>query len=853
MKTEKFDINGMTCSACVAHVEKSVRKLQGIDNVQVNLLSNNMIVSYEPNIIASQEICKAVENAGYKAVGAIDNTQKTDTLSGSPARAEMASLKLRWWFSALFLIPLLYISMGHMIGLTLPHFLHEASWFSLSQLLFSIPIVFLNRRYFSSGFRGMYKASPTMDSLIAIGASAGIIYSLVIIINVVFLKSTNPQIDIHDIYLESAATILTLVTLGKYLESRSKMRTTSALSKLIELTPKNALVLRNEVEQLIEIKDVVVNDLIIVKSGQQIPVDGEIHHGNGEIDESAITGESMPVYKTIGQQVISGTTNLSGYLIFKASRVGEDTTLAQIIQLVENAASSKAPISKLADKVSSIFVPIVIGIAVLATASWLLAGYSIGFSLSIGIAVLVISCPCALGLATPVAIMVGAGKGAELGLLIKNAEALELAHKVNTIVLDKTGTITEGKPHITDIYLSELITDYEFFNVVYSFEKLSEHVLAQAIVNDLETLKTEIVQVYQFENLPGKGICGVYNNDIFHIGNEKHNTENNVPIKSFTSKISALTRDGKTPVLVSKNRTIIGIIGLMDVIKADSKYAIEVLRAQNIEVIMLTGDTLQTAEFIANQLHLSNFIAGVQPQDKENEIEELQKQGKIVAMVGDGINDAPALTKADLGIAIGAGTEIAIDSADIVLMRSSLQDVVNMLQLSKKVMQNIRQNLFWAFFYNIVGIPIAAGVLYLNFGLKLNPMFAAAAMSFSSVTVVLNALRLLHFKPIHIQIKNSSIHHNNKINIMKLTDGFKLAFNLGSKNNESKVMQIAGMTCGHCSGRVEKALNNIQGVSATVDLANNTANISHSKNTSDEILRAAVENAGYEVISIKSV
>ncbi len=852
MKTEKFDIKGMTCSACVAHVEKSVTKLEGVESVQVNLLSNNMIVSYDPDNLNSTLICKSVQNAGYTATSQKKNNAINNAPENSTAFLEMKALKFRWWLSAFFLIPIFYISMGHMLQWALPAFLHQAHWFSLSQLIFTIPIIYLNRSYFINGFRSLLKGSPTMDSLIAIGASAAIIYSLVIITSIVILQSTDTQFNIHDIYLESAATILTLVTLGKFLEGRSKMRTTTALSKLIELAPKTATVIRNEIELKIAIDEVIENDLVIVKSGQQIPVDGIIQQGNGEIDESAITGESMPAYKNEGQAVISGTTNKLGYFVFKATRVGDNTTLAQIIQLVEHAASSKAPISKLADKISSIFVPVVIGISIVATVAWLLAGYSIGFSLAIGIAVLVISCPCALGLATPVAIMVGAGKGAELGLLIKNAEALEMAHKINTIVLDKTGTITEGKPRVTDMYISDIITENEFISIVYSLEKLSEHLLAAAITTDLEALKTNVYTITNFTNTPGKGIRGSIENNTYLIGNETFLTENEINYKLHVPKINALSDQGKTPVLISKNKEIIGIIGINDVVKQDSKQAIAALKAFNIDVIMLTGDNQKTAQYIANQLQLSNFKADVLPHEKELEISNLQKQGRIVGMVGDGINDAPALTKANVGIAIGAGTEIAIDSADIVLMRSSLTSLVTMLQLSKNVMQNIRQNLFWAFIYNIIGIPIAAGVFYSSFGLKLNPMFAAAAMSLSSVTVVLNSLRLFRFKQNTLAAENQITNTTNNINIMKLTDGFKLAFNIGNKNNVSKQMKIAGMTCGHCSGRVEKALNNLQGVNASVDLATNSATISHSNNITDEILRNTVVNAGYEVLSIEA-
>lgn len=851
MKTEKFDIKGMTCSACVAHVEKSVTKLEGIDFVQVNLLSNSMTVSYDPAKVSSEHIESSVSGAGYEAK--IHQNSRNMGSVGSAA-SELAEMKKRWWISFAFLLPLFYISMGGMIGL--PALIHhdETALFVFSQILLTIPIVWFNKRYFTAGFKTLVKASPTMDSLIAIGSTAAIVYSLVIVVQVFTNKSAN----IHDLYFESAATILTLVTLGKFLEARSKMRTTTALTKLIELAPKTAFVLRGETEMEVLIEDVVENDLVIVKSGQQIPVDGIITTGSAEIDESAITGESLPVFKTENDEVLSGSISKSGYFRFRATKVGENTTLAQIIHLVENAASSKAPVSQLADKISAVFVPIVIAIAIITTLTWLLLGYTIGFAISAGIAVLVISCPCALGLATPVAIMVGAGKGAELGLLIKNALALETAHKIDTVVLDKTGTITEGNPRVTDIYLNNAIDETDFYNVTCALEKCSEHVIAGAIVSDLSSLKTKDLTVSGFENFSGKGIKGIVNQMVCMAGNELFLRENAIDTSEIQETILQLAKTGKTPVIVAVDNQIWGIAGISDKIKTDSQRAIQLLHNMHVEVIMLTGDNQNTAQHIGQKTGIDRIIAGVLPNEKEKQITDLQNKGRIVAMVGDGINDAPSLSSANLGVAIGAGTEIAIDSADVVLMRSKLLDVVTLLQLSKSVIKTIRQNLFWAFIYNIIGIPLAAGVFYLSYGIKLNPMFAAAAMSLSSVTVVLNALRLLRFKQLNPENKvaeNETINEIqiNKISIssnMKGVNGFKLAFNLKSKSDTTKIMKIEGMTCGHCSGRVEKALNALEGVSAKVDLAAKTATISHSKNVTDEILRNAVENAGYEVVEI---
>jgi len=635
---------------------------------------------------------------------------------------------------------------------------------SLLQLWLTLPIIYANRRYFITGFKTLAKASPNMDSLIAIGSSAAFIYGLFAIYKI-WTATTHGDFETmmrfsHDLYFESGATILTLITLGKYLEAKSKSRTSDAITHLMDLAPKTANVIRNKIEFELPIEEVVVNDMVIVRPGQRVPVDGQIISGSSSIDESALTGESMPVFKDKGDMVLSASINKSGSFTLRATKVGDDTTLSQIIHLVEEASASKAPISKLADQISAVFVPVVIGIAIVATSVFLFMGYPFDFALSIGIAVLVISCPCALGLATPVAIMVGTGKGAEHGILIKSAESLEMGHKIDTVVLDKTGTLTEGKPQVTDILVSSIINQQQLLEIAASLEKPSEHPLAEAILMEAEKQSITIKSVENFQAIPGKGIEGLIDSKKYVAGNLKLMTERNINLQKFASLADKLAEEGKTPLYIANESEVLGIIAVADVLKPSSIEAVRQLKALGLEVVMLTGDHAKTAAAIQSQLGISRVIAEVLPQDKDKEISKLQASGKIVAMIGDGINDAPALTRANLGIAIGAGTDIAIESADIVLMRSDLIDAVITFRLSKAVMQNIKQNLFWAFFYNIIGIPLAAGVFYEMLGWKLNPMFAAAAMSMSSVTVVLNALRLLRFKPSVSEL--SGITQNNK-------------------------------------------------------------------------------------------
>jgi len=857
MKVEKFDVTGMTCTACVAHVEKSVSKLEGVKTVNVNLLTNSMTVNFDDSAIQIDAIEKSVEDAGYVAHvrNAAASVSATPVGSINFVQIEQQEMKMRWWVSLAFLIPLLYISMGHMFGLSLPHLFHgveNALAFAFTQFLLTLPIAFINKKYFVNGFRTLFKAAPNMDSLIAIGSSAAIVYGVYAIYRIGFAlghadMATVEQFS-HDLYFESGATILTLITLGKYIEAKSKSRTSEAITRLMDLAPKTATVIRDNAEVEILIEQVVVGDIVVVKPGQSVPVDGVVDSGNSSVDESALTGESMPVFKEVGATVLSASINKSGYFTLRATKVGNDTTLSQIIQLVEEASSSKAPISKLADKISSVFVPVVIGIAILSVVVWMVLGYPFDFALSIGIAVLVISCPCALGLATPVAIMVGTGKGAEHGILIKSAESLEMAHKIDTVVLDKTGTITEGKPRVTDIFTGTAITENQLLEIAASLEKPSEHPLAEAILLEAEKRALKFKAVSNFQAIPGLGIQAAIEEITYLAGNLKLMTDRKIQLCEFVTQSDRLAKEGKTPLFVANETEVLGIIAVADVIKPTSREAVELLQAMGMNVVMLTGDNAGTAAAIQHQLGISTVIAEVMPQDKDKEISKLQAAGKTVAMVGDGVNDAPALMRSNLGIAIGAGTDVAIESADVVLMRSDLLDAVTTLRLSKAVIVNIRQNLFWAFFYNVIGIPLAAGVFYGVLGWKLNPMFAAAAMSFSSITVVLNALRLMRFKATVSNSTKTTIGVDNPTS--QANEQINQITNQPVEIMLEKTMVIKGMSCGHCSARVEKVLNAIDGVEATVDLESNSATVKLSADVSNEVLKKAVDDIGYTVVEV---
>ncbi len=867
---QKFQVTGMTCSACSATVERNVKKLEGVKEVTVNLLSNSMVVSYDEDKVNNQTIIDTVVKAGYQAALEQKNNQKkaSATPAVSPVEQDIKNMKFRLILSFVFLIPLMYISMGHMFGAPLPNFLtgnENALSFALTQFLLTLPVVYVNRKYFQAGFKNLVKLHPNMDSLIAIGSSAALIYGVFAIYQIGIGLGYQDMETVHhytmDLYFESSAMILALITLGKFLETKSKGKTSEAITKLLHLAPKTATVIRNGEEQEIPVEEVVVGDRIVIKPGQSIPVDGVIIEGSSSVDQSALTGESIPVEKNVGDKVIAASVNKMGSFHMEAQKVGDDTTLAQIIQLVEDANASKAPIAKLADKISGIFVPVVITIAVIATIVWLILGYPFEFALSIGIAVLVISCPCALGLATPVAIMVGTGKGAEYGILIKSAEALEVAHSVKTVVLDKTGTITEGKPKVTDVVPSEYISEQELLSVAASMEKPSEHPLADAIVAYAQEKKVGFLPTEHFKAVSGQGITASMNGTEYYAGNISFISQY-VDVGSFEELSNTFADQGKTPLYFADSNHILGVIAVADVVKPTSAEAISQLKDMHIDVVMLTGDHKKTAQAIQKQLGIDRVVAEVLPQDKEREIRALQEGGHKVAMVGDGINDAPALARADVGIAIGAGTDIAIESADIVLMKNSLLDVVTAIRLSKATIRNIKENLFWAFFYNSIGIPLAAGVFFSLLGWKLNPMFGAAAMSLSSVCVVLNALRLKFFKPRHMTSASENLQNNTEtcpIQTVAEQPASPTVSQIennqtkdeGEKQVMTKIMNINGMSCGHCKATVEKILNGFDGVHATVDLDKKCAVMEVSGPIDEKAMMDAVNEAGFGAVSVE--
>lgn len=752
---QKFNVTGMTCASCSANVEKAVGKLEGVKTASVNLLTNSMVVDFDPAVMDNNKIIKAIEDAGFEA-SPVQTGAKTEPVEDevSPVEKELKDITLRVIVSFAFLLPLMYVSMGEMLALPFPAWLvgpENAVTFAFTQMLLTLPVVYVNRTYYKVGFKTLFHGTPNMDSLIAIGSGAALVYGAFAILRIGYGLGHNDLalVDQYrgDLYFEAAAMILALITLGKLLEIRAKGRTSEAISKLMDLAPKTASVIRHGQEIEIPIDEVEVDEVIVVRPGQSVPVDGTIIEGSSSIDQSALTGESIPVEKHVGDQVISATINRTGSFKFKAKKVGDDTTLAQIIQLVEDASSSKAPIAQMADKVSAVFVPIVLVIAVVATVVWLLMGQSFEFAMSIGIAILVIACPCALGLATPVAIMVGTGRGASNGILIKSAEALETLHKVKSVVLDKTGTITEGKPVVTDIMTVNKVSEKELLKIAASIEAPSEHPLAEAIVEKAKQDGIIFEDAEDFDAILGRGIVAVIKGEQYIAGNLALMKEKGIDVASLQKVSDDFASQGKTPLYFADHKQPLGLIAVADVVKPTSRQAIDKFKEMGIDVTMLTGDNAKTAEAIRKELHIDTVISEVLPQDKEEEIRKIQDSGKKVAMIGDGINDAPALARADVGIAIGAGTDIAIESADIVLMKSDLLDAVTAIQLSHATIRNIKQNLFWAFFYNTLGIPLAAGIFYLSLGWKLNPMFGAAAMSLSSVFVVANALRLKLFKP----------------------------------------------------------------------------------------------------------
>ena len=844
--TEKFVVTGMTCAACAAHVEKAAGAVDGVNSAAVNLMLGTLVCSYDRDKASPQAIIAAVEAAGYGAAPADD--AKRDIRREQDAAAKAMGRRLLW--SAVCLVPLFYLSMGHMLGLPVPAFMHRQPLLAAAvQLALCLPILLLNRAYFTVGFSRLFKGSPNMDSLVALGAAAGLAYSLI----EMGLLCAGQLAGMPDLYFESAGMILTLVTVGKYLEERSKGKTTGAITALLALAPETAVVRRNGTEVTVAADQIRAGETVIIRQGGRIPVDGTVTKGSGAVDESALTGESMPVEKTPGSSAVSATVLTSGYLELTADRVGADTTLSQIVQLMEQAASSKAPISRLADKISAVFVPVVISIAVLAAVLWAtVGGMGIRFCLSIGIAVLVISCPCALGLATPVAITVATGKAAEKGILIKSAASLELLGRVDTVVLDKTGTVTAGTPQVTDVLCVPGVTEEELLCAAASLEKPSGHPLADAIVQEAARRSIPLCAVSDFNAVPGGGVQAVLDGKTLYAGNDRYMTLIGAGTAALRAAAEALAAAGKTPLYFAEEQQLLGVVAVADVVKPDSAAAIAALRRSGREVVLLTGDDRRTAEAIARQVGVERVIAQVLPQDKARCVEELQKDGRLVAMVGDGVNDAPALVTADVGLAIGAGTDVAIESADVVLMHNSLMDIVDAAALSRATLRNIRQNLFWAFFYNAIGIPVAAGVLYPALQLTLDPMLAAAAMSLSSVCVVSNALRLRGWKAAptdsHVSLdKSAHLTDNDTVH----TDHTNTAATAAQQEEPTmqKTLTIEGMMCAHCAAHVEKALNALPGVTAVVDLAAKTAVVTGG--AGDEALKKAVADAGYQVTDIR--
>lgn len=866
MKYEKYHVTGMTCAACQANVTRCVRKLEGVDDVDVSLLANQMTVSYDETKLDSSDIIHAVQEIGYGAESqeATEDKGKSGFRSQwekrqEDARKEQNSMKIRLQFSILFLIPLMYVAMGSMIGLPVPAVftgMENTLVSALTQLILTVPVLVLNRKFYQTGLKALVKRAPNMDSLVAIGSGASLVYGLFAMYKLAYGFGHQNLSVIHAyghaLYFESSAMILTLVTVGKYLEARSKSKTSDALGKLVDLAPRTAVVIRDGREVTIPSEQVKAGDILVIRPGESIPVDGTVTEGYGYVDQAAITGESIPVEKKRGDTVISATINRNGTFRFRASKVGEDTTLSQIIRLVDEAGNSKAPIARLADKVSGIFVPAVILIAVLTAFVWMLAGENFEFALSNAIAVLVISCPCALGLATPVAIMVGTGKAAEYGILVKSAQSLEQLHSIDTVILDKTGTITTGHPSVTDceILSEEWKDEQQFLAWAAAVETGSEHPLAQAVVEKARDWNLELPEVSQFQMEAGRGVTARIDGQLCLAGNLAFMQEQKVIDEeeqiAAEAKMRMYAEQGKTPLLFVRNGRIEGIVAVADTVRSTSRQAIDSLKKMGIRVVMLTGDNRVTAEAIRQELGITDAVSDVLPTEKEACVRSYQEQGCRVAMVGDGINDAPALTRADVGIAIGAGTDIAIESADIVLMKDSLLDVVTAIELSRSVIRNIHMNLFWAFFYNILGIPVAAGAFFPAFGLRLSPMIGSAAMSLSSVCVVTNALRLRFFKP-GIRTLEEAKEEQNKEEQNNEEQEEK------GRDKMKKILTVEGMMCEHCKMHVEKALAQVEGVTgAQVDLDAHTAAVTLDQDVADQILMDAVKEAGYEPVSCRT-
>lgn len=842
---KKFDVSGMTCSACVANVTKAVEKLDGVSGANVNLMTNSMKVNFDENKIDDEKIIGAVEKIGYGAIPAGEKIKKEDKALDDREKA----LKNRLISSSIFMLILMYIAMGPMVNLPTPGIFHGregAIIFAFSQFLLALPVVYINRDFYISGFKGLKNRAPNMDSLVAIGSLAALVYGIFAIYMMAygFGQGDMKLVDAyrHNLYFESSAMILTLITVGKYLEEKSKNKTRSSLSNLMDLAPKMATVIEDGKEVVKNIEDVRVGDILLVRPGESVAVDGKVIEGASSLDESAVTGESIPVQKSVGDRVISASINTTGSFKFKAEKVGEDTTISQIIKLVDEANQSKAPIAKLADEIAGVFVPAVLIIAALTFGIWMALGYGFENALNFAISVLVISCPCALGLATPVSIMVATGKSADFGLLFKNAEVLENLHKIDVIVMDKTGTITEGKPILTDI-VTDLDQD-EFLKIAGSLEKNSQHPLASAILNYAEEKNIDLDEITNFNSVSGRGLNGEVAGKKYFAGNIEYMLEEKIDLKDFKSKAEELAGEGKTSMYFANESEVLGIISVKDLPKKSSKDAIKLLRDMGKKIIMLTGDNEKTAEAIADEIGVDETLAGLLPQDKNKEIDKIQKSGKKVLMIGDGINDAPSLAKADIGMAIGHGTDVAIESSDVVLMKSDLLDVVSALELSKATIKNIKENLFWAFFYNTIGIPLAAGLLFPAFGIKLSPMFAALAMSLSSVFVVNNALRLRRFKPRGVK---KSLEESNSA---REKENIKEE-NLIEKNEKTTKIKVEGMMCGHCEKRVADALEKTGKAKDVVANHENSSVEFVDQGLSPEEIENAIEEAGYKIIKNK--
>ena len=871
MKKEQFTITGMTCSACSARVEKAVAKVDGTKDVSVNLLTNSMQLEYDEAKTNVPAIIKAVVDAGY---GASVKGQKAAAQAApqeDPVKKSIAEMKHRLIWSIIFLLPTMYISMHglfeRLFGLPVPAFistifdgLENAITFAFSQFLLVLPIMYLNRRYYIAGFRNLFRGAPNMDSLVGMGSMAAALFGAFAIFRMGWGFGHGDMALVQEystnLYFESAGMIVTLITVGKYLEARAKGQTSKALEKLMDLAPKQACVVRGGVEQTIPAEELVAGDEIIVRPGERIPADGTVLSGTTSIDESAITGEPIPVEKQAGDKVTSATINKQGSIHFRAERVGEDTTISQIIRLVDEASASKAPIARTADKIAGIFVPAVITIAVIAGGIWLAMGASVEFAFSIAICILVISCPCALGLATPVAIMVGTGKGAENGILIKSGEALEVAQSVDTVVMDKTGTITEGRPEVTGIVTADGVTEQQLLAIAAGLEQGSEHPLAEAVMAAAKVKGIAPREMTEFRALFGRGVEAKADGHAYAAGNAKLMEEKGVDLKDYEAQLAAFSDDGCTPLIFAQDDRVIGILAAADVEKATSREAIARFHEMGIDVVMLTGDNAHTAEAIRRRMGIEKVIAGVLPENKAEHIKALQAAGHRVAMIGDGINDAPALAQADLGIAIGAGTDVAIESADAVLMKSDLLDAVSAIRLSKAVLKNIKENLFWALIYNVICIPLAAGILYPAFGIKLSPVIGAAAMSMSSVCVVMNALRLRFFKPDHgasakieagqTAAAVSTDRHEEKA-------ATQAAEEQPVQEKEAirmeKTLKIEGMMCAHCQKHVHDALAKMDGVTdVTVDLEGGKADVKATHDISEVDFRKVIEEAGYELV-----